>query len=385
MRLGFLVNGIAKDGSICIYDLCRHGENAGHAMRVYGRGFEGDSHGVTTVKISDEDLQRVEWWKGESLDAALFYGAGGFDPSILRAAREAGARVVIECDSDGYISILQDPLRVLQVKMWDSRYTLRHKAAIIYMWLRELLSNGARREALIFRSLELADYIKIESEEPARLLRAFLKRRKRADLAEKVVVVYFPVRDIFVTEPVNLQRDDLVIVAGRVGAQQKDPVLLESALRRFLNASPSGNVEIHVRGDAPNLERLAASQPRVRLFKETASHVLCKRLGSSRVLVSTSRFESTPVQGLEALCQGCTLVASDDLPGYRSLIQDHIYGETYKRNSADDCANAIQRELGRWNEGRRDPKSIAQPWRSRCSLDAVTAGLLALAEGNPAR
>ena len=385
MRIGFLVNGIALDGSICIYDLCRRGIKAGHAMRIYGKGFKGSWDGVTTVQFLDEEIRTVEWWKRESLDAAFLYGLDGFDPSTLRFAREAGARVVIECDSDGYVSIRQDPLRAIQVGMWDSSYTLRHKASIIKAWLHKLLFESTKHEALIIKTAELADHIKIESEEPARLLREFLKQRNRADLAEKVVVVYYAVRDVFATEPVNLQREDLVIAAGRVGAQQKNPALLEKALRLFLDASPSAHVEIHVRGEAPNLERWAVSHPRVRLFKDTTSQVLCKRLASSRVLISTSRYESTPVQGLEALCQGCTLVASDDLPGYRSLIQDGAYGQTFKRNSADDCARAIQRELERWNAGSRDPKAIADRWRSRCSLDTITQRMIALAEGNPAR
>jgi glycosyltransferase involved in cell wall biosynthesis len=108
---------------------------------------------------------------------------------------------------------------------------------------------------------------------------------------------------------------------------------------------------------------------------------LCKRLTSARVLLSTSRFESTPVQGLEALCQGCTLVASDDVPGYRSLVHNGAYGETFKRNSAEECASAIQREMERWNKGMRNPKSIADHWRSRCSLETIASRLLALAQG----
>ena len=385
MRIGFLINAIVGDGSICIYDLCRHGDKAGHVTRLYGKGFKDNRDGVTTVEFSDEEIRTLDWWKRESLDAAFFYGTDGFEPSILRVARAAGARVVIECDSDGYVSMLQGPLRVLRVRMWDSRYTLRHKAAIINVWLRHLLFKSAKHEAAILEGFELADYIKIESEEPARLLRGFLKRRNRERLAEKVVTVYFAVRDVFVTAPVNLQREDLIIVAGRIGAQQKNPILLEKALRRFLETPGSARLEIHVRGEAPNLERWAASQPRVQLFKDTPSQVLCQRLASARVLVSTSRFESTPVQGLEALCQGCTLIASDALPGYRSLIQDGAYGETFKDNSADDCAKAMQRELERWNAGRRDPKMIADHWRSQCSLDVVTSRLLALAEGNPSR
>jgi glycogen synthase len=238
---------------------------------------------------------------------------------------------------------------------------------------------------LLFKSFELVDHIKIESEVPARLLRAFLEQRNRAHLAKKVVTIPFAVRKIFVTEPVELPRQELVIAAGRLGAQQKNPVLLEQALTQFLEASPSARVEIHVRGEAPNLERLAASRPRLAVFKQTPSHDLCKRLATARVLVSTSRWETTPIQGLEALCQGCTLVASDDVPGYRSLIHSGAYGETFRRNSAEECAGVIRQEMERWNKGMRNPKSIADHWRSRCSLEAVSSRLLALAQGLPAR
>jgi glycosyltransferase involved in cell wall biosynthesis len=381
MKFGLFVNAVVTDGAICHYDMCRHFEKVGHTMRFYGRDFEGNSDGVTTVKMSAKELHPVSWWKGEALDMALLYGADRFHPSILQSAREAGTKLFIECDSDGYVSIRQDPLRVLRVKMWDPSYTWRHKAGIIKAWLQELLMKSAGREALLFRTFELVDHIKIESEEPARLLCSFLKRRNRARLAEKVIIMPFAVRDIFVTEPADLPRKELVVVAGRVGAQQKNPALLEKALRRFLDQSRSARVEIHVRGEAPNLEALAASHPQVELFKQTASHVLCKRLTSARVLLSTSRFESTPVQGLEALCQGCTLVASDDVPGYRSLVHNRAYGETFKRNSAEECASAIQREMERWNKGMRNPKSIADHWRSRCSLETIASRLLALAQG----
>lgn len=267
--------------------------------------------------------------------------------------------------------------------MWDPNYTWRHKAGLIKAWLEELVFKSAGQEALLFKTFELVDYIKVESDEPARILREFLMQRNRGSLAKKVVVVPFAVRNIFISEPVDQPRKELVIVAGRLGAQQKNPTLLEEGLRRFLDKSSSARVEMHVRGEAPNLEKFAATHPRVELFKQTASRDLCKRLTTARVLVSTSRHESTPVQGFEALCEGCTLVASEDVPGYRSLIQNGAYGETFRRDSAEECAGAIQREMERWNRGLRDPKSIAEHWRSRCSLEAVSLRLLDLA-GQPA-
>ena len=79
------------------------------------------------------------------------------------------------------------------------------------------------------------------------------------------------------------------------------------------------------------------------------------------------------------------LIASDALPGYRSFIQDGAYGETFKDNSTNACAKAMRRELERWKTGRRDPKMIADRWRSQCSLDVVISRLVALAEGHPSR
>jgi glycosyltransferase involved in cell wall biosynthesis len=382
MKIGFLVNGIALNGSICIYELCQRGISAGQDMRMYGKGFKGSWDGVPTIEFSNSVIHTAEWWKTQSLDAAFIYGLDRFDPAILKLARESGARLIVECDSDGYVSTRQDPLRVIQVGMWDSSYTLRHKAQIIKAWLHKLIFESGKQEELILRTAELADNIKIESEEPARLLREFFKRKNRPDLAEKVVIVYYAVRDAFSTAPVNREREELVMAAGRVGAQQKNPALLQAALSRFLETSGSAQVEIHVRGEAPSLETWAASQPRVRLLTDTPSQALRERLAHTRVLVSTSRYESTPVQGLEALCQGCTLVASDDLPGYRSLIQNGAYGQTYKRDSADDCAKAIQRELDRWESGARDSQAIADRWRSQCSLDAIISRVISLAEGS---
>ena len=96
--------------------------------------------------------------------------------------------------------------------------------------------------------------------------------------------------------------------------------------------------------------------------------MLCGRLANAQVLLSTSRFESTPVQGLEALCQGCTLVASDGVPGYKSLIADGAFGETLG-NSAEDCVRALQtrstgEEKGNAIRGRlRRNGGVAVPWK----------------------
>jgi hypothetical protein len=378
MKVGIFINAIATDGAICHTDLCRQFARMQHSGRIYARGFKGIDDSIPKTEIAIERLKTPEWWREESVDLAIFYSVGRFHPSILDVAQKEGATVVLECDSDGYFSVRQDPLRALRVTMWHSSYSPLLKARILKAWLHSWLIEGQERDKAVFDSFELASFLKIESEEPAKILREFLAKRNRTDLAKKIVVIPFAVRDIFSQGPVKNERDDLIIVAGRLGSQQKDPFLLEKALRQYIETPGSVPVELHVRGDAPNLERLAAGAKKLQLFKNTPSHVLCGRLASAQLLLSTSRFESTPVQGLEALCQGCTLVASDGVPGYRSLIGESAFGETYRANSADDCVRAIQREMERRTKGLRDSMKIADDWRGRCSLETVSARLLSL-------
>ena len=378
MNIGFFMNAIATDGAICHTDMCRQFAQMGHTARIYAKGFQGIDDSVPKTEIAMEKLRTADWWREESLDLVMFYSAGRFDPSILDLARKQGATVVLECDSDGYFSVRQDPLRFLRVTMWHPSYPPLMKAKILKAWLKSWLVEGKAQDKVVFDTFEIAEYLKIESEEPARILREFLARRNRADLATKIVVIPFAVRSSFTEGAVKNERESLIIAAGRLGAQQKDPFLLEKALREYLRTPNPARVELHVRGDAPNLERLAAAENNLQLFKNTPPKVLCGRLASAEVLFSTSRFESTPIQGLEALCQGCTLVASDGVPGYKSLIADGAYGETFKADSADDCVRALQKEMERRSQGLRNSKKIADEWRSRCSLEAVTSSLLAL-------
>jgi hypothetical protein len=386
MKVGIFINAIATDGAICHTDLCRQFAELGHSGRIYARGFQGIDDSIPKTEIKIDELRTPQWWRGEAVDLALFYSVGRFEPAILKLARQEGATVVMECDSDGYFSVRQDPLRFLQVTMWHPSYTYLTKAKLLKAWLHSWLVEGKKQDNAVFDSFEIADYLKIESEEPARILREFLTKRDRANLAKKIVVIPFAVRRSFTEGPVHVDRQDLIIAAGRLGAQQKDPLLLEDSLRRYLETPNPVPVELHIRGEAPNLERLADGNKQLQLFKNTPPKVLCGRLADAQVLLSTSRFESTPVQGLEALCQGCTLVASDRVPGYKSLIAHGAFGESFSGSSAVDCVRALQAEIDRRKKGLREPEKIAAEWRGRCSLETVSARLLSLrppAQGAP--
>jgi glycosyltransferase involved in cell wall biosynthesis len=377
-RLGLFISGTAKEGAICAFDLVRHARGMGHAMSLYAPRADECSDRDLWVPLGGNDLDNPGWWNRQSLELAIFYGVGSFSPEILRRARQSEATVIVECDSDGLVSPLQSPFwRLLQTHI-DSRLPLRARLRSAKAWLDDWLWSGSAREKAVLESFSEADYIKIESEGPAAILRLFFLSRDRDDLARKIVVIPFAVRGSFSAPAVREIKKPIVLLAGRLGALQKGPVETLNVLRRLLNLPAPPLVEIHIRGEAPEFDELAGRHPSVSVHHDTPAKVFAERLREAQIVFSCSRWETTPVLALEALCSGCTIVAPQEIPGYASLAQKGRFGQTYPRNSPRGAVAALQRELSLWETGRRDSRAIAEYWRERCNLDAVINQLLAL-------
>lgn len=378
LRLGLFINGTAKEGAICAFDLVRHARGMGHAMSLYAPRIDEPSGQNLWTPFVETDLDNPEWWSRQSLDAAIFYGAGRFSPNTLRLARRSKATVIIECDCDGRVSPLQSPFRRLWEAHIDRRLPLAVRLRSSKAWLDGLLWSGKATEKVLLESFSESDYIKIESDGPAAILRRFFLSRARGDLARKIVVIPFPVRESFSAPAIRGLKKPIVLLAGRLGALQKGPLETLMALRELANLPAPPVIEIHVRGAAAEFDALAAKHPLVTVYHDSTSRILAGRLREAQILFSCSRWESTPVLGLEALCSGCTIVAPREIPGYDCLTQQGRFGQTFPRNSPRAAAAAVLRELSLWQAGSRDSHAIAEYWRQRCNLHAVINELAAL-------
>jgi hypothetical protein len=347
-------------------------------MSLYAPRIDESSGENLWTPFLENDLENPGWWRRQNLDAAIFYGAASFSPNTLRLARESNATVIIECDSDGRVSLLQSPLWRLRQTHIDSRSPLRTRLRSSKAWLDDLLCSGKAREKVVLESFSQSDHIKIESDGPAGILRRFLLSRGRADLARKIVVIPFAVRQTFSEPPIPETKKPIVLLAGRLGALQKGPLETIDALRHLVNRPAPPSIEIHIRGAASEFDAFAGKHPCVTVYHDSPSRILADRLREVQILFSCSRWESTPVLGLEALCSGCTIVAPREIPGYDCLVQQGRFGQTYPRNSAPAAAAAVLSELSLWQKGSRDSHAIAEYWRERCNLDAVIKELVAL-------
>lgn len=134
-----------------------------------------------------------------------------------------------------------------------------------------------------------------------------------------------------------------LIAAGRF-APQKDFGLLVEAVVTL--ADPT--ITLTIAGDGPGLAPL-----RRRVGKALASQVrlpgrvqdIAPLLRTARVFVLSSRFEGYPAVLIEALANGCRLIATDCSPAIREIIGDPAVGEIVPAGEARALADAMARQL----------------------------------------
>ena len=347
-------------------------------MALYSPELDPASDATLWERFDRADWAEMDWWKRQAFDLAIFYGIGSFPAEALRASRRSGATVVVEADTDGWVSPRQAPFRQL-VRRWDGRLPAGVRWRSLKAGFDDWIRRGARTESDVLAFLSEADFIKVESAGPTKILRSFLISKGKPTVAERIVTIPFAVRDEFARGPLPGTKEQTVLLAGRLSEIQKGPQETAAVVRQLMQREDSVGIEIHLRGESsPEFEELARCSSKVRLFFNTGRAELAERLRSVAVLFSRSRWETTPVIALEALCCGCTLVAPQELPGYQSLIQEGRFGQTYERNSDRKAVQAILTELNRWCTGERESAGIAEYWRKRASLASVVEQLLEL-------
>lgn len=371
-RFGWFMIREAREGAICITQLCEAMNTAGVTANIFSPVI-GDDIGRLVGFVSDpEDWNKSSWWQEKAINVAMFYAPMSIPIETLRAAKSAGTVVVLECDSDGYVVAWQNLVRAFRIRL-DPSLTLRHQLGSLKAMLNELFQSKARANRFI-QACSLADFIKIESDGPAENLKQFFRLYSRDDLAAKLVVIPFAVRRHWTETLVPQVREDLIICAGRHSDLQKNPCGLANVLDRARRLLPEFRFEIHTRGEIPNvLSRLASKE--IVHFQDTSSSELAKRFRCAKIQLSVAKWETTPIIGLEALCSGCTIVAPTSVAGYRSLVGcKGEFGSLFSHTS--NASRALVNEVKSWGQGLRNPLEIASRWRDFASCQQVANSIL---------
>lgn len=381
MRIAYYFPGQVVSGSYPLVECVGFLEKMGHSVRLVGTSKESWIPERMFTQATMDQVTSVQWWKTFGCDVVCANSLQTH-ADVLRAARDAGMRCGIDGDSDGLLSPRQWPWKWYARRYRDQRHGLALRARLLKMaWMD--WKNGSAIEDALIAQIAACDFLKIESLRAAANITTILKKRGRHDLVGRLRVLPFPVRDECTKVPVSAEREPLVTVMGRLEHEQKDPVLLERSIRAILSAESTVRFAVFSRGHSNRFARLANEYAgSIRYESDASSASVLAHLQHSRILLSTSRLESLPMAGLEAICLGCRLVATP-LTGYLTLCDDMEFGTTARNATPTAMRDAFLREWSVWESGQHNPIQSAARARRQFSFEAVLSKFADILAGNP--
>jgi glycosyltransferase involved in cell wall biosynthesis len=367
-------------GTIDLLGYARRFEELGHESLIVTSKYLRAPTDIAIVERSIEQMANPFTWSELGIDIAITF-LWFQRPEITEALKVAGCRVVSRADSDGQQSIRVFPgsffrcmvgaaepgRKFIEFKSYIHRYVIRYRP----------------EDQAVIRTIAASHCLAIETHQAASNLRRVLRYYGREDLCDRVSIIPHCIDDCFLADPVATIRPKTVIAIGRWTAPQKNPQLLLGVIDRELSRDPEANFVIIGPGATDLCGKLATKTGRI----DSRDHVpLCEipaLLNAARVLLSSSRWEGSPIAANEALASGCSVVGTP-IPAFLDIAAAGPFGDISRTHTVRSLHNALQRELRAWESGQRSPIQIAQFWRPRLSQHRVMQQLLTAADSNEA-
>ena len=365
--------------------LCRGFQKIGIETKAVmpGDPRENDCHDL--IRVSYFLLQSIDWWKSQNIEAVVFYSWGA--PKywkIARAIKKANIRLMINLDSGGYYSILQNPLFLARFSFLQAinKYGLL-KGFFLAMcrMLRDLFLPY--HELFRLFHLHQADLLLAVSPLALGRVRKFLGFFCQHKLAQRLRFIPHPVSDsaLYRGKP----KQNLVVALGRWTASdwQKNPKLHIQILSLFLEKHLDFKAVIAGPFD-PTFEALLASlrpdiRSRLTLTGRLPNEQVLKILDEAKISIALTRHESFHIATGEALCCGCSIVTYPSLmlPSMQYFMENGD-GTMAKSINPADILHALDVEADLWHSGLRDPFQISVFWQRRLHASNVALAVAAL-------
>jgi glycosyltransferase involved in cell wall biosynthesis len=359
--------------------------NMGYDARLVALGDSTtETEGQPVLPISLSEMQSPEWWRSQKPDAVVLctWSAPRYD-AIRKAALAATPRVVERLDTDGIRSARLFPAAYL-IRSWAGKVDNLPPYA---RWLAFL--TAAARTALLYAFPQLMDARMVAT---MRQLPAITAESPIA--AERIQQMFKtfgsgPHRVVMIPHPVNEEaiayqgqpKENRIITVGRWASAQKDYSMLQKVLRGFLERHPDWEATV-VGSGVPAADRAAAVngegwQRRVTFHDNLTHDLLMPEYSRSKIYLMVSRFESFCIAAAEALCCGCSVVGSVEVPSSYYFAQNESGTVAPHRTSAS-FLETLDLEVACWGRGGRNPKAIAAVSREQMGARAVAEANLAL-------
>ena len=264
------------------------------------------------IWASPSDVRNPFWWQSRKPDLVILglWTRPKYDP-IRRAALSATARVIERADSDGMrtascglINYAKRRFDYFRDRTYRWPAFLSAPASVLYSLASILATPWI--ETRLAKTLKLLPALTVETPQANELWEKLAI--KLGVGPTRIHFIPHPVQtDIFKPDPAISKKKQIISV-GRWNSYQKNLPLLIETLTAFLRDNPSWTALIVGSG-------LSQIRPHPGIFFSSplTPAELARRMQESKVVLSTSRYESFGLAIAEALCCGCTPCGPDEL------------------------------------------------------------------------
>ncbi len=268
------------------------------------------------VWASPSDVRNPSWWQHHQPDLVILglWTRPKYD-LIRRAALSATSRVIERADSDGmrtascglftYARRRYDYFRDRSFH-WPAALSI--PASVLYSFASILATPWI--EARLAKTLKLLPAVAVETPQAHERWKK-LALKLGAD-PKRIHCIPHPIQtDIFKFDPA-IQKKDQIISVGRWESYQKNLPLLLKTLPTFLDKNP-GWSSLVIGSGLPQVP----PHPRIIFSAPMTAPQLAQCMQESKILLSSSRYESFGLSMAEALCCGCIIQGPHDLESFR--------------------------------------------------------------------
>jgi len=346
----------------------------------------GDESTVTEDKpvlpVSLDELSRPEWWKAQRPDAVVLgLGSAPRYDRIRQAALAATPRVVERLDTDGMRSARLFPKPYFICALGGYLDRLPAYAG----WLAPLLA--AARTTLLYSLPGLMDVRMVATmrrlpaltaESPIAVARIQQMIETFSGAKHRIAMIPHPVNEKIIHYD-GMAKENRIITVGRWASYQKDFPMLEKVLKGFLQRHPDWEATVVGEGVPERRHPQTDWERRVTYHARLSHEKLTVEYNRSKIYLMVSRFESFCIAAAEALCCGCSVVGSNDVPSSFYFAESQS-GDVAGVRTVKAFLETLDREVGCWANGKRNPETIASVWRERTGAEAVARATVAVLE-----
>lgn len=327
----------------------------------------------------------ADFWRNTNADGILLYG--GISRHLLPVAnsiKTAGIPLFLKMDSAfGIIPKWHsDFLHRLRATYYIARQHHGVTASIVISMLKMTKSGLAPGTSFIKEYLSLFDIITVESEYARKNTHDWLVRQDIKHAAKRVKTLLHPIPDSFSFSQSSAAKDKTILaVAQNWSNPLKGGSLLAKTLAIALSKRGDYKAVI-VGGGSESIKRIAVSsatggelENRISVIPKIAATDTQPLYSSSRILITTSGYESGPIVAYEAACCGCSVVFPPTLK-HLSFFGVANAGKMSERRTPTSLADALLDECDKWDAGSRNPMTISGWCAEQSHTSAVTDKLV---------